>query len=116
MLSSRFPTIDREVKKKIVHRRYQCVTFAFDIALLKVDPIIETPKFSTTKFPEHIKPIALPCQERKKKKGKKGKFGRMSTGSEAWRKQKDGSQRRGANKKTFRIYKGRHCIGLALIL
>ena len=89
----------------MVHGKYQCATFAYDIALLKVEPIFETPKHSTTKFPPHIKPIALPCQKDMGGKNKR-RSGRMKKGSQL--KQKGGIQTQGRIKTNKRRNKFRN--------
>ena len=91
----------------MVHGKYQCATFAYDIALLKVEPIFETPKHSTTKFPPHIKPIALPCQKDMGGKNKR-RSGRIKRGSGSQLKQKGGIHTQGRSKGNKRRNKFRN--------
>ena len=60
-LALRYPHVDRAIVRKVIHPKYHCRTFKYDIALLKVEPILMKPQ-------PNIRPISLPCLEPKKKK------------------------------------------------
>ena len=62
-LAFRYPHVERLIERKVIHPKYDCSTFKYDIALVKVKPILMKPQ-------PNISPISLPCLERKKKKRK----------------------------------------------
>ena len=78
-LAFRYPHVERAIEKKVIHPKYHCPTMKYDIALVKVDPILMKPL-------PNISPISLPCLERKKKK-------RQERSSRAHQKPKSASQR-----------------------
>ena len=63
-LAHRYPHVERAIEKKVIHPKYHCRTMVYDIALVKVDPILMKPQ-------PNISPISLPCLERKKRRDKK---------------------------------------------
>ena len=97
----RFPYKDRYLEETHVHPDYQCKTFAYDITLLKVEPIID----SNGDFPKHISPIALPCIKKMNKNKNKNKRRKKLSGRTSRSHQKLNSRRasqRGGKKRRYK--------------